>query len=545
MGIQATCPQCQESYNLRPEMRGKEVRCKKCAATFLVDGPAPAGQQGIPAQLDALQKTAERRLPQATIDDTPSSRLIYLPFVIAGAVLLLLCVGGGILVLGVLGIFTATAVQLEKDVQKQVAKQQEVMEAQRQKAQKDFDEARKKAEQNQREPVDKKQPEVKDGPRPEKAEAEPVAWAAKPDPTPFNMKGPFDPGASIPVGFMDRVFFPSAPSPFVAVASGKPAPGQILVYDLRQMQRVGQPLLGKFNVFPARHVALSPDGAYLADRAQGATKPTVEIWSIAEGRSLRKIEVDADASIKVGLIDFAGKDQLFTMKHRAEHPDAGSPATYQVWNIQTGALIREFSFDLVFHRKWGTLSPGQQYLAMEETETVKGYHLLVWDVLAGKLVGELELQGRKDPWGQAAGLAFSHDGEELAMLWRLKNADCWARILCWEVKTGKKLLDHKIGNELPNIDSLWSHGGPLTFQWLPDRSGWLLFGHLLVDRDSGKVVWKIDPEPRFAGNIMDRRFLDRDHITTLSGKFEKKLTVEALPRDKIDAAVRQARGQAP
>ena len=62
-----------------------------------------------------------------------------------------------------------------------------------------------------------------------------------------------------------------------------------------------------------------------------------------------------------------------------------------------------------------------------------------------------------------------------------------------------EVLEHTVGYEPAMIDSLWDQGGTQTIQWTPDRSGWLLFNHLLVDRDSGAVVWKLPPEPRFSG----------------------------------------------
>jgi hypothetical protein len=183
---------------------------------------------------------------------------------------------------------------------------------------------------------------------------------------------------------------------------------------------------------------------------------------------------------------------------------------------------------------------------MEETKQFQGYHIMCWDLDTGKLVGTLEVQKKDETWGRPVALAFSPDGTELAFLWWRKGApEQWGQLLCWDVKTGKKVLEHNIGHNPKQIDSLWSHGGPRTLQWLPDNSGWLLFNHLLLDRKSGAVVWKLDPEPRYAGEMMDRRFLDPDHITTIAGKFEKKLTIERLPREQIEAAIKKAREQAP
>ena len=63
------------------------------------------------------------------------------------------------------------------------------------------------------------------------------------------------------------------------------------------------------------------------------------------------------------------------------------------------------------------------------------------------------------------------------MLWRLgQQPDTWGRLLVFETRSGKRLYDHRIGYELPQIDSLWFDGGTRCLQWWPERRGWLLFG---------------------------------------------------------------------
>src|SRR5262249_4315026 len=42
MPIQASCPNCKQSYNVPDTMAGKSVRCKQCATVFPLAGPAPA-----------------------------------------------------------------------------------------------------------------------------------------------------------------------------------------------------------------------------------------------------------------------------------------------------------------------------------------------------------------------------------------------------------------------------------------------------------------------------------------------------------------------
>jgi hypothetical protein len=367
-----------------------------------------------------------------------------------------------------------------------------------------------------------------------KDEPEP-GWDVKPDPLPDPVKGPFETKASIPVAFMGQVVFPTRPSAFVAVTPAG-TKDRMVVYDLRTMKPVGKPIETKFN---HDALVLSSDGAYLAGLVRDKDLPhlpVVEVWSVAEGKSLRTIPLD-DKRMDVGLLDFAGKDQIVTEK--ATQPDV----TYQLWDVTTGKELQHFTYRLEFNRKWAALSPGGRYLLMEETDTLSGYHMLCWDLAAGKKAGDVELQGPKEEWGQACGISFSPDGEEVAMLWRLGHKDVWGRLFCWNVKTGKKTLNLAIPKILKDQDSLWFHGGPRVVQWIPDRSGWWLFGNLLIEHDTGAAIGTTPPEPNSLGPD-DRRILDPDHVTAEGGgPFDKMLGVGTLPREEIDAAIKKARDQ--
>ena len=85
-------------------------------------------------------------------------------------------------------------------------------------------------------------------------------------------------------------------------------------------------------------------------------------------------------------------------------------------------------------------------------------------------------------------------------------------------------------------------GGTRSIQYMPDKSGWLLFGHLIVDRETGTVVGKVGGAPTFSGVIATRRFLDADHIASGHKEgFNNFVKIEALPRAEIDAAIKKAR----
>jgi WD40 repeat protein len=347
--------------------------------------------------------------------------------------------------------------------------------------------------------------------------------------------------------FMGLAVYSSAPdSTILAMAPPDSRDkNQVEVYDLRSMKRVGVPIRGEFGGFNQKF-AVSPDGAYFATIQPKAPRAVVEVFSSATGRSVRSIEVDADPQMKVSMFDFVWDEHLITLKHKGEFVDFEVDCTYQVWDLKTGAESARFGYDLRFLPRWGAFTPGRRYMVMEHTSGREGFHILFWDLRTGERVGDLEFQGKGDPWGQASGLAFTPDGEKMALLWRLaQGQERSFRLFCFDVKTGAKLREAKIANESQRGEYPWLKGGPSSVQWVPDGSGLLLFGHLLVDYESGAVVSKVGPEPKSDLELVERRFLDRDHVTTLEGTtFKKNLAVLTLPRAQIDANAKKARDAA-
>jgi hypothetical protein len=375
--------------------------------------------------------------------------------------------------------------------------------------------------------------------------AEKPPWKVKPDPVVAERPGPVNLKGSLPVAFMGLTVYSTSPH---STIMAMPPPGsrdknQVEVYDLRQMKRVGVPIRGEFGGFNQKF-AVSPDGAYFATLVPKEPRATIEVFSSATGKSVRRVEVDADPQMKVSMFDFVWDNHLITLKHKGEFVDFEVDCTYQVWDLKTGAEVSHFNYDLRFIPRWGTFTPGRHYLVMEHTSGKEGFHILFWDLRTGERAGDLEFQGRQDPWGQASGIAFTLDGEKMAMLWRLAKGagERWVQLLTFDVKTGTKLRDDKIPNDRARGEYPWLKGGTSSIQWVPDGSAVLLFGYLLVDPASGAVVWKVGSEPKSDAEIVDRRFLDRDHLTTLEGTaFKKNLAIVTLPREQIDAAVKKAR----
>jgi hypothetical protein len=279
-----------------------------------------------------------------------------------------------------------------------------------------------------------------------------------------------------------------------------------------------------------RTEVLSADGAYLAARSMSEQdKPSVLVWSVATGALLRTIEVDRDPKMRIGRLDFAGKDRLLTAKHVGDFPHPVEKTTYQMWNIQTGQEVAHFDVNLVFDPRWAGISPGGRFLVLEDTAHGH-YFMRFYDLTTGQLAARFNFQGRKEPWGQATGIAFSRDGKEVAMLWRYGRGQTWGRLFCWDLTTGKKVRDYKIGQVQQTIDYLWTDGDFHSFQWLPDGKAWLLAERLVIDRDTGNYLGDIEPTRGDSRQGQFRRFLDKDHFCIkVSSRTGPQLRVVQFP----------------
>lgn len=371
-----------------------------------------------------------------------------------------------------------------------------------------------------------------------------MPWQVQADPAAYAPRGidTFDlpkTARGIPLGGgLPRVVFPDPPSPFVAVTPAAPR-GQsvtataLQVYDLRTQRPAGPAFLVPTAL--GENPILSADGVHVAARDEKAAQPTVNVWTATTGRGLRQIVADSDANVFAHPVEFLGKDRLLTMKYHGRFPDHGEKTTYQVWDLTTGKADVEFDVDNVFNRAWSAISPGGRYMVVEQTDTVQGYRLMAWDLTSGKQVGEIEFQNKKDKWAQPLALVFSPDGKELALVWRYaERPDNWAHILVFDAATGKKLADHKLGFLMPSADSLMSESGNKCLRWFPDGTGWLLYGHVLLDRKTGTVLGRMGgKEPKWHAEIPPRQFLDRSHVTGLfqSGA-DRVLIVERVPVKK-------------
>ena len=128
------------------------------------------------------------------------------------------------------------------------------------------------------------------------------------------------------------------------------------------------------------------------------------------------------------------------------------------------------------------LSDDRKYLASPQ-----GHTFVVRELSKGEIVATMqtppEVEGARFSMMGCRGVAFSPDGTELAAYLRWNNM---VRVVCWSAHA-------KIIFDQPRIRLASTGGvGVGALQWVSDKSGWLLDGRYLLDRESKLLVWQLE-----------------------------------------------------
>ena len=359
-----------------------------------------------------------------------------------------------------------------------------------------------------------------------KMEAAPP-WGVKVDPPAETFKVPEEAGYNIAVPSGQGVLFPTTYSPFVALGQNQNPTDVRQVFDLRTKQAAGA-IKGKGDLSP--DAKISPDGQYFLTELKGGP-PTqsrsIVVWSFTTGQVAQTMEASPTPTF-LGLLGFAKGNRPITSRY------VGPGDLISVWDVETGKLAREMLGPPSFAKEGVAISPGGRYLALISNDP----HLVVFDLTTGKKAGELPISNP----GHPEGLTFSPDGSELAGVFA-PGTD--TKVIVWDVAKGEVLVDHLIKG-MVKLNTPGGQNTPgHTLEWLPDGSAWLLYGHTLVDRNSGRLVWTFRPAQ---GDFYPgpRILLDADRmLATVGPPDSRRLEVIPLPWAKIDAAQKAIEAKAP
>jgi WD40 repeat protein len=356
------------------------------------------------------------------------------------------------------------------------------------------------------------------GPNPPKPKVEPpqpaVAWSVKAGP--FAGAVPEVIRTSVPVaGVLRLVTFPHAPSSFVSVI-GKQGFKEVRdVWDLTAGRKVGTVDLPN----GSGEYALSADGKYIAAKSGFGPNANLEVWSTTDGRSVVKIP-------QPGRLAHHGVMFITSDLVLAASGD-GATVDYEVYEVKTGnrrsavAKIKDSEPNTI------AVSLDGRYLAIPRRSSIS---LSVYDLTNGAQAGEaVAALPDEFKFCTPMGAAFSPDGKRLAALF---NGGFKYRLAVYDLATGQGTLHPELVHEEGGLLGMSYEGEPL--EWLSDSSCVVAFGQYFLDPSSGKLIWGL-PKEGFDNSA--RRIFGGKMFAMMKGNFQdRKLLVDALPRDKIDTA---------
>jgi WD40 repeat protein len=310
-----------------------------------------------------------------------------------------------------------------------------------------------------------------------------------------------------PSFFGGEVVYPTAPSVFVAVGRNGDQNDVREFWDLAARKRLGA-LRGSVKL--DKPYALSPDGTLFA----GKNDRSFFVYTTASGRMVAQLSVQSPFA---DYVDFAGNGQVVT--------GTSGDRRFEIWDLKSQKSELDISPRDRVAKESVVLSPGRKYLAMIGAST-----LWVYDLESGRKAGEAPVPRNNNFELSCKGLAFSPDGAELAGLFDSFGL----HLLCWDVATGRLTHQFKYHDQSGFKMPLGFDGKALD--WLTDRAGWLLFGALVIDHQSGQKTFTI-PSDTPGAEKGPRRVVGKNLVMITVGEPRNRVVRSfALPSDTIARA---------
>jgi hypothetical protein len=280
------------------------------------------------------------------------------------------------------------------------------------------------------------------------------------------------------------------------------------------------------------HTALSGDGRFFAAALKSPNQENtpVRVWDCTTGKAV--FVVPGFPERYVDLLMFSDNKTLALAGR--------STKDIQLWEAETGRQLKSVETPgerldqgkLVF-------TPDGEYFA-----TVARDKLVVIQTKTGKtaaVMGAPRAMERPGKAGQPAqpvrasstdsmfvyawlqAMRFSSDATELAAI----STHPVPRLMCWNNR-GKVVFDEPL-LQLPRM-AFWEH----TLQWIPDRSAWLISGHIL-DRQSGRVVLGV--RKKFAQDVRVYA-IDKDRLLGAFPHSPSEMTLLQVPWKRIEESLK-------
>ena len=157
--------------------------------------------------------------------------------------------------------------------------------------------------------------------------------------------------------------------------------------------------------------------------------------------------------------------------------------------------------------------------------------LHIHDLTTGEQVGNVT-SGKDYGKGMPESVVFSDDGAELAVMFRFKQVGepVSYRIVSWNLESGAVASD--IGPFKSSQFQKFAQGDR-KIEWLPGRSGWLLSGMYMINRQNGQVQRQVG-DPLRAGSRLASRLAGGNAVvtfwsTTAEGSTVAEVNAQILP----------------
>jgi hypothetical protein len=309
----------------------------------------------------------------------------------------------------------------------------------------------------------------------------PAGWSVSVDPGPRSEPVPPQLSYRLPVT-PSSVIYPAGVPRFAAVGEGSGWIESITVYDLHTGEALGTAGGFRARIVPARNAgpALSADGTLFA--INNSTAEGVVVGNVRTKKPVAVLKYpEGEAAIL-----FPANDRLVAVRDQA-------PA--RLWSLPGGELLRTFPVAEDVSPDSGTIvcSPGGRFLVVgiggSPPEAAVFY-----DLTTGQEVGRLAPPPTSPTETIIKGMAFSPDGTEFAMFvfgMRTGAFSIGEGMQVWDVETGRLVyarpFDKAGEGQLVSVSAK-------PVQWFPDAKGWLLLQRHVVDRETARLVGRIESE---------------------------------------------------